>query len=241
MSPSAHSQTPLDNLLLSFLPASDFARLAPKLTFVALSVGQVIYESGERLEHIYFPTSSVVSLLYTMEDGATAEMGMAGNDGAVGVALFLGGATMPNRAVVKAGGGAYRMSAQVLREEFARAGPLQALLLRYTQALITQIAQTAVCNRLHPIEKRLCRWLLLSHDRVHSDELHMTQEFIANMLGGRREGVTIAAGRLQDAGLIHYCRGHIQILNRQALEKTACECYGIVRREFNRLFVAPAK
>ncbi len=199
-----------------------------------------MYEPGEPLEHIYFPTSSMISLLYTTEDGATAEMGMVGKDGAMGVALFLGGATMPHRAVVKVGGGAYRMSAHVLREEFARAGALQNALLRYTQALITEIAQTAVCNRLHPIEKRLCRWLLLSHDRVHSNDLMMTQEAIAKMLGGRREAVTIAAGRLQNAGFIHYCRGHIRILNRQALQKTACECYEIVRRELDRLFVAQA-
>ena len=201
----------------------------------SLVLGEVVYESGGRLDYVYFPTSSVVSLLYTTEDGSTAEMGLTGKDGVVGIALFLGGDTTPNRAVVQIAGGAFRLKAKVLQEEFARAGPLQRLMLCYTQALITQISQTAVCNRLHSVEKRLCRWLLLSHDRIKSDELLMTQEFISNMLGGRRESVTVAAGRLQDAGLIHYARGHITILDRDRLETTVCECYRIVKEETDRL------
>jgi CRP-like cAMP-binding protein len=201
----------------------------------SLSLGEVVYESGGRLNYIYFPTTSVISLLYTIEDGTTAEMGLAGNDGIVGVALFLGGETTPNRAVVQIAGGAVRMDAKLLQAEFARGGPLQRLLLRYTQALITQISQTAVCNRLHSVEKRLCRWLLLSRDRIKSDELVMTQEFIANMLGGRRESVTVAAGHLQDAGVIQYVRGRVRILDRQGLEARACECYRIVKAELDRL------
>jgi CRP-like cAMP-binding protein len=202
---------------------------------VTLALGEVVYEAGSRPEYVYFPTGAVVSLLYTMEDGATAEVGLTGNDGIVGVALFLGGDTTPNRAIVQIAGGALRMRARLLQDEFARGGPVQQLLLRYTQALITQISQTAVCNRLHAVEKRLCRWLLLSHDCVQSDQLAMTQEFIANMLGGRRESVTVAAARLQDAGLIQYSRGHITILDRPGLEVAACECYRIVRDEFDRL------
>jgi len=205
---------------------------------VSFALGEVVYETGGHLEHIYFPTNAVVSLLYTMEDGSTAEMGLTGNDGVVGIALFLGGDTTPNRAVVQIAGDAFKMQARILREEFARGGPLQRVLLRYTQALITQISQTAVCNRLHSVEKRLCRWLLLCHDLVESERLEMTQEFISNMLGGRRESVTVAAGHLQDAGLIHYSRGHIAILDRKGLEAAACECYAIVRGEFDRLFGA---
>jgi CRP-like cAMP-binding protein len=176
-----------------------------------------------------------------MENGSTAEMGLTGNDGVVGIALFLGGQTMANRAVVQIGGGAFRMKVATLKEEFARGGALQKLLLRYTQSLLSQISQTAVCNRLHPVESRLCRWLLLSHDRVKSDELRMTQEFIANMLGGRRESVTVAAGRLQDAGLIHYSRGQIRILSRQGLEAAVCECYHVIKKETDRLFCATSK
>jgi CRP-like cAMP-binding protein len=227
---------PLENRLLSGLPMEDYKRLFPALERVHLSLGHSIYEPGQRLEHVYFPTSAVVSLLYTMEDGSTAEMGLTGNDGAVGVALFLGGDTMPNRAVAQISGGAFRLQAKILQKEFARGGSLQQLLLRYTQALLSQISQTAVCNRLHPVDKRLCRWLLLSHDRVKSDELKMTQEFIANMLGGRRESVTVAAGHLQDAGLIQYSRGRIRILDRVGLEATVCECYRIVKDEGDRLF-----
>jgi CRP-like cAMP-binding protein len=213
----------------------DHRRLHSDLEHVTFSLGQVVYESGGRLDYVYFPTSAVVSLLYTTEDGSTAEMGLTGNDGVVGVALFLGGDTTPNRAVVQIAGGAFRMKAKVLQEEFGRGGPLQRLMLRYTQALITQISQTAVCNRLHSVEMRLCRWLLLSHDRVKSDELLMTQEFISNMLGGRRESVTVAARRLQDAKLIRYARGHITILDRTGLEEIACECYRIVKEETDRL------
>ncbi len=187
------------------------------------------------MEHIYFPTTCVVSTLYTMEDGATAEMGLVGTDGVVGVHLFLGADTTPNRAVVVVGGEAFRMRVKTLREEFALGGPLQWQLLRYTQALITQISQTAVCNRLHVAEQRLCRWLLMCHDRVGTNELQMTQEFISNMLGGRRETVTVAAGRLQDAGLIRYVRGHITILDRKGLEASVCECYPVVAAECDQL------
>ncbi len=221
--------------LLSALPSGEYERLLPAQRRVTFSLGEVIYESQASLEYVYFPTTCVVSLLYTMENGSTAEMGLVGNDGIVGIALFLGGDTTPNHAVVQIAGQAYRMNAKVLRKEFARGGPFQQLLLRYTQALITQISQTAVCNRLHSVEQRLCRWLLLSHDRVACDELPMTQEFIANMLGGRRESVTVSAARLQAAGLIHYSRGHIQILDRCGLEAQVCECYQIVKTELDRL------
>jgi CRP-like cAMP-binding protein len=230
-----------ENLLLSALPRDEYERLVMAQQRVTFSLGEVIYESGGPLENVYFPTNSVVSLLYTMEDGSTAEMGLVGNDGIVGVALFLGGETTPNRAVVQIAGDAFRMKAKVLRTEFERGGVFQRLLLRYTQALITQISQTAVCNRLHSVEKRLCRWLLLSHDRVNSDELRMTQEFISNMLGGRRESVTVAAGRLQRAGLIYYARGNITILDRRGLEASACECYHIVKAELDRLFASTEK
>lgn len=226
----------LENRVLAALPLEDYQRILPKLHGVDLPLGHVLYESGGCLDHIYFPTTSVASLLYTTSDGSTAEMGLTGNDGAVGIALFLGGNTTPNRAVVQIAGGALRMEAKLLKEECGRGGPFQQLMLRYTQALITQISQTAVCNRLHSVEQRLCRWLLLSHDRVASDELLMTQEFIANMLGGRRESVTVAAGRLQDSGLIHYCRGHIKILDRIRLEAAVCECYQVVKEESDRLF-----
>lgn len=226
---------PLENHLLGALPDEDYHRLHPDLQHGNLSLGQVLYQSGEKLDYVYFPATSVVSLLYTMRDGSTAEMGLIGNDGVVGIALFLGGDTTPNRAVVQIAGTAFRVKAQVLEREFAQGGSFQRLILRYTQALITQISQTAVCNRLHSIEKRLCRWLLLSHDRVKSGELLMTQEFISNMLGGRRETVTVAAGRLQNNGLIHYARGHISIVDRKGLEATVCECYQIVKDESDRL------
>jgi CRP-like cAMP-binding protein len=232
---SLSSMLPLKNHILSALPAEELARLLPSFEHVKLSLGKVVYESGERLNYVYFPTTSVTSLLYTTEDGRTAEMGLVGNDGVVGVALFLGGESTRNRAVVQIAGGAACLGAKTLQAEFARGGPLQRLLLRYTQALITQVSQTAVCNRLHSIEKRLCRWLLLSHDRIESDELLMTQEFISNMLGGRRESVTVAAGHLQDAGLIHYVRGHATILDRAGLEARVCECYHMVRAEVARL------
>jgi CRP-like cAMP-binding protein len=226
---------PIENRLLAALPGEEYERLRPHLEHVSFALGEVVYESGARLDHVYFPTTAIISLLYTMENGATAEMGLAGNEGVVGIALFMGGGTMPNRAVVQSAGGAIRMRAKALQNEFALGSRFQHLLLRYTQALITQISQTAVCNRLHSVEEQLCRWLLLSHDRVQADELIMTQELIADMLGVRREGVTVAAGRLQDAGAISYVRGHIKILDRQKLEAQACECYQVVKDEFDRL------
>lgn len=232
---------PIENRLLAALPQEERERLTPNLQPVTFSLGQVVYEPGGRQEFVYFPTSCVVSLLYTMENGSTAEVGLVGNDSVVGVALFLGGDTTPNRAIAQIAGDAYRLRAKLLQEEFARGGAMQRLLLRYTQALITQISQTAVCNRLHSAEKRLCRWLLLSHDRVASDDILMTQEFLSHMLGGRRESVTNAAGHLQDAGLIRYSRGKIKILDRPRLEAAACECYRIVRQEFDRLLGACSK
>jgi CRP-like cAMP-binding protein len=224
-----------DNHLLSVLPDIEWARLSPQLVLVDLPLGHVVYESGDRLDHVYFPTSSIVSLLYVMEDGSSAEIAIVGNEGIIGIALFMGGETMPNRAIVQSAGEAYRLDARILKEEFHRAGPVQRLLLRYTQALITQMAQTAVCNRHHSIDQQLCRWLLLSLDRLPSNELKMTQELIANMLGVRRSGVTEAALKLQDAGLIRYSHGHIEVLDRPGLEKRVCECYNVVRREFDRL------
>ena len=229
------SGSSFDNRLLAALPQEVRGRLCSALDPVAFALGDVVYDTGARMAHIYFPTSCVVSLIYTMEDGATAEMGLVGNEGAVGIALFMGGETTPNQAVAQVAGGALRMKAQALLEEFRRGGSFQLALLRYTQALITQISQTAVCNRLHPVEKRLCRWLLLTHDRVPSDELLMTQEFIAHMLGVRREGVTAAAHQLHKARLIRYARGHITILDREGLEAVACECYGVVKTELDRL------
>jgi CRP-like cAMP-binding protein len=202
---------------------------------VQLPLGEVIYESGGELRHVYFPTTAIVSLLYLMEDGASAEIAVVGNDGIVGVALFMGGESMPNRAVVQSAGHAYRVPGPLLKEEFRRGGSLQRLLLRYTQALLTQMAQTAVCNRHHSVDQQLCRWLLLSLDRLPTSELSMTQELIANMLGVRREGVTEAAGKLQKAGLIQYSRGHITVLDRPALERQACECYQVVKKETDRL------
>ena len=226
---------PGKNRLLAALPRNEYERLLPALQPISFSLGKVVYEFGGHLDYVYFPTTAIVSLLYTMENGSSAEMGLTGNDGVVGIALFMGGGTMPNRAVVQSAGDAIRMKAKVLQAEFALGGQFQRLLLRYTQALITQISQTAVCNRLHSVEQQLCRWLLLSHDRVSTDELIMTQELIADMLGVRREGVTVAAGHLQDIEAISYVRGRIQILDRQKLEDTACECYRVVRDEFARL------
>jgi CRP-like cAMP-binding protein len=235
MSVFARPTEPVENRLLAALPRDEYERLLPSLQQVSFSLGEVVYEFAGRLDYVFFPTTSIVSLLYTMENGASAEMGLTGNDGVVGIALFMGGGTMPNRAVVQSAGAAIRMKAKALQDEFARGGKFQHLLLRYTQALITQISQTAVCNRLHSVEQQLCRWLLLSHDRVNTDELIMTQELIADMLGVRREGVTVAAGHLQDAGAISYVRGHIKILDRQKLEETVCECYRVVKDEFDRL------
>ena len=235
MPTNADTSDPTKNCLLAALPREEYERMLPHLGHVSFKLGEVVYESGVQMEHIYFPSSAIVSLLYLMENGASAEMGMAGREGLVGVALFMGGNTMPNRAVVQSAGGAVRMRARVLRDEFARGGAFQRLLLRYTQALLTQMSQTAVCNRLHAIEQQLCRWLLLSHDRLGSDELVMTQELIANMLGVRREGVTVAAGRLQEQGLISYVRGRIRILDRRGLEAAVCECYRVVKDEYDRL------
>lgn len=226
---------PVQNRLLAALPSEELTPLLPNMERISFSLGEVVYESGGRLNYVYFPTTAIVSLLYTMENGATAEMGLVGNDGVVGIALFMGGNTMPNRAVVQGAGDVLRMRAKALQDEFGKGGNFQLLLLRYTQALITQISQTAVCNRLHTVEQQLCRWLLLSHDRVNADDLVMTQELIADMLGVRREGVTVAAGRLQDDGAISYARGHIKILDRQKLEATVCECYKVVKDEFDRL------
>jgi CRP-like cAMP-binding protein len=234
MSLNARSNELVENRLLAALPREEYERLLPQLHEVTFTLGEVVYEFGGHLDYVFFPTNSIVSLLYTMENGTSAEMGLTGNDGVVGIALFMGGGTMPNRAVVQSAGSAVRMKAKVLQDEFARGGKFQQLLLRYTQALITQISQTAVCNRLHSVEQQLCRWLLLSHDRIETDELIMTQELIADMLGVRREGVTVAAGRLQDAGAISYVRGHIKIVDRRKLEETVCECYRVVKDEFDR-------
>ena len=237
MSKLVELRPPLENHLLSALPAEEYKRLVSSLQPVTFRLGEVLYESGGLLNHVYFPTTAVVSLVYAMQDGMTAEMGLTGNEGVVGVALFLGGDTTPNRAVVQIAGNAFQMDAATLRQEFARGGTFQRLLLNYTQALITQISQTAVCNRLHSVKQRLCRWLLMSRDRANSDELAMSQEFISNMLGGRRESVTVAARRLQDAGLIRYVRGHITVLDRKGLEATVCECYQVVKDETDRLLL----
>ena len=226
---------PLDNRLLASLSAAELKRLRPHLDPVTMELGQVVYESGRLLDHVYFPTTAIISLLYVMEDGSSAEIAIVGNEGLVGISLFMGGETTPSRAVVQSAGDAFRLGAQYLRAEFARSGSMQHLLLRYTQSLITQMAQTAVCNRHHSVDQQLCRWLLLSLDRLPSDELVMTQELIANMLGVRREGVTAAAGKLQDAGVIEYRRGHIKVLDRPKLETMSCECYAVVRKESERL------
>jgi CRP-like cAMP-binding protein len=227
--------TPTRNDLLAALPAVDYQRLLPDLELVPLPLGLAVYESGGTLGYVYFPTDCIVSLLYVMKDGASAEIAVVGHEGLVGVALFMGGESTPSRAVVQSAGYAYRLESKILKREFEHGGPLQHLLLRYTQALITQMAQTAVCNRHHSVEQQLCRWLLLSIDRLPANELNMTQELIANMLGVRREGVTEAAGHLQTAGLIHYSRGHIRVLDRPGLEERVCECYEVVKRESDRL------
>jgi len=231
--PTAHSAR--QNHLLAALPAIEYERLLDDLELVPMPLGDVLYESGSQLGHVYFPTTSIVSLLYVMEDGASAEIAIVGNEGIIGVALFMGGETTPSRAVVQSAGYAYRLKGQLLRREFTRSAAMQHLLLRYTQALLTQMAQTAVCNRHHSVDQQLCRWLLLSLDRLASNQLTMTQELIANMLGVRREGVTEAAGKLQDAGLIHYSRGRITVVDRPGLEAQACECYRVVKKEFDRL------
>jgi CRP-like cAMP-binding protein len=228
-------QNPLLNHLLAELPSDVYQRLLPNLECLLLPLGEEIYAAGQALKYVYFPSTAIISLLYTMEDGRSAEIGVVGNDGILGIAVFMGGESVPNRAVVQSEGFAFRMRAEVLASEFRRVGILQRVLLRYTQSLIAQMSQTAVCNRLHSVEQQLCRWLLLSHDRLPSDELIMTQELIADMLGVRREAVSHQAGRLQSAGLISYHRGRITILDRAGLEARACECYGVVRREAERL------
>jgi CRP-like cAMP-binding protein len=230
-SPDASKQ----NHILAALPARDYQRLLPDLELVPLSLGTVVYESGDKLDYVYFPTDCIVSLLYVLKDGASAEIAVVGREGLVGVALFMGGESTSSRAVTQSAGTAYRLPSKILKREFEHGGPLQHLLLRYTQALITQMAQTAVCNRHHAIDQQLCRWLLLSLDRLSGNELVMTQELIANMLGVRREGVTEAARKLQADGLIRYSRGRIKVPDREKLEKRVCECYAVVKKEFDRL------
>jgi CRP-like cAMP-binding protein len=226
---------PRTNQLLAALPDSEWLRWQPHLEQVTMPLGQVLYEPGATLGHVYFPTNSIVSLLYVMANGASAEIAVVGNEGIVGISLFMGGESTPSRAVVQSAGEGFRLRAQMMKDEFNRAGPVLHLLLRYTQALITQMAQTAVCNRHHSLDQQLCRWLLLSLDRLQGDELVMTQELIANMLGVRREGVSEGALKLQQAGLIRYARGHITVLDRAGLEKRTCECYAVVKKEYDRL------
>ena len=226
---------PSQNHLLAALPAAEFEALAPHLHLVPLALGQMLYEPGEQLQHAYFPTTAIISLHYVTESGASAESAGVGNEGMLGVSLFMGGDTTPSSAVVQTAGYAYRLERRLLKQEFARGGPLQRLLLRYTQALMTQMSQTAVCNRHHSVEQQLCRWLLLTLDRLPGNELVMTQELVAGMLGVRREGITEVAGRLQASAIIRYRRGHISVLDRGGLEAHACECYGVVRKELTRL------
>ncbi len=227
--------TPQQNHLLAALPAQALERLLPYLELIDLPLGKVLYESGDALRHVYFPTDSIVSLLYVMENGASAEISVVGNEGLIGIAVFMGGESTPSRAIVQSAGHALRLPGQRLKDEFNRHGEMLELMLRYTQALITQMAQTAVCNRHHSIDQQLCRWLLLSLDRLQDNQLTMTQELIANMLGVRREGVTDAAGKLQRLGVIEYSRGHITVLDRDLLEQMSCECYAVVRKETERL------
>ena len=227
--------TPKQNHLLDALPAQDYARLLPDLEPITMQLGWALYESGGHMNYVYFPTTSIVSLLNVMENGASAEIAITGNEGLIGISLFMGGESTPSRAVVQSDGNGYRLSESILKREFAMGGNLQHLALRYTQALITQMSQTAVCNRHHSVDQQLCRWLLLSLDRLPGNELRMTQELIANMLGVRREGVTEAAGHLQADGLIHYSRGKIIVLDRPKLERRVCECYAVVKKEFDRL------
>lgn len=230
---------PQQNQLLAALPAADRERIYPHLQLVPMPLGKVLYESGDVLRHVYFPVDSIISLLYVLADGASAEISVVGNDGLIGIALFMGGETTPSRAIVQSAGYAYRLIGQRLKEEFRRNGELQLLLLRYTQALITQMAQTAVCNRHHTVDQQLCRWLLLSLDRLSSNRLTMTQELIANMLGVRREGVTESAGKLERLGAIRYARGKITVLDRPLMERLCCECYAVVKKESDRLLPRP--
>jgi CRP-like cAMP-binding protein len=231
----AIAHDPKKNRLLAALPVADLQRWLPLLEAVEMPLGHVLYESGRTLSHVYFPTNAIVSLLYVMEDGASAEIAVVGNEGVVGISLFMGGESTPSRALVQSAGQGLRLRADAIKQEFQQAGPAMHLLLRYTQALITQMAQTAVCNRHHSLDQQLCRWLLLSLDRLQGSELVMTQELIANMLGVRREGVTEGALKLQKAGLIRYARGHITVLDRPGLERRTCECYGVVKKEYDRL------
>jgi CRP-like cAMP-binding protein len=234
---SAHD--PHQNHLLAALTAAERERLFPHLQLIEMPLGKVLYESGDVLRHVYFPIDSIISLLYVLADGASAEISVVGNEGMIGIALFMGGETTPSRAIVQSAGYAYRLIGQRLKDEFHRSGQMQLLLLRYTQALITQMAQTAVCNRHHSVDQQLCRWLLLSLDRLSSNQLTMTQELIANMLGVRREGVTEAAGKLHKLGIIQYARGQITVLDRPKLEARCCECYAVVRKESDRLLPRP--
>jgi len=227
--------SPNQNHLIAALPAAEYERLSSHLELVQMPLGEVLCESGGQLQHVYFPTTAIVSLHYVMENGAAAEIAGVGNEGVLGIALFMGGNTSPSRATVQTGGSGYRLKARLMIEEFNRAGPMMRLMLRYTQALITQISQTAVCNRHHSVEQQLCRWLLSTLDRLPSNELTMTQELIAGMLGVRREGITEAAGHLQQAGFISYRRGHITVLDRSGLESRVCECYTVVKNEYDRL------
>ncbi len=229
------SHNPLQNHLLAVLPAEIFDSISAQLELIPMPLGEILYESGGQLQHVYFPTTSILSLHYVMESGATAEIAGVGNEGMLGISIFMGGNTTPSRAIVQTGGHGYRLKTRLMLEEFNRCGPMMRLMLRYTQALITQISQTAVCNRHHSVEQQLCRWLLLTLDRLPSNELTMTQELVASMLGVRREGITETAGNLQRAGLISYRRGHITVIDRAGLEKYTCECYNVVKQEFHRL------
>ena len=233
--PTVDTHTPRQNHVLAALPADDLDRIAPHLQLVQMPLGKVLHETGAVLRHAYFPTDSIVSLLYVLRDGASTEISVVGNDGLIGITLFLGGETTPRRAVVQVAGHAYRLPGNVIRDEFDRSDALRLLLLRYTQAQITQMAQTVVCNRHHSVDQQLCRWLLLTLDRLPSREVIMTQELIANMLGVRREAVTTAVGKLQRLGVITHSRGHIVVLDRAALERLSCECYAVVKRETDRL------
>ena len=235
MTNGAVTPVPTDNHLLGALPAPILQRLLPQLKLVPMELGKVLYESGDTLRFVYFPTDCIVSLLYVLQDGASAEISVVGNEGMIGIALFMGGETTPSRAIVQSAGSAFRMPGQLLKDEFHRDPDMQLLLLRYTQSLITQMAQTAVCNRHHSVDQQLCRWLLLSLDRLNSNQLTMTQELIANMLGVRREGVTEAAGKLQRLGVIQYNRGRITVIDRPQLERLCCECYAVVKKESDRL------
>ena len=235
MSADANSNDALKNYLLAALPEDEFVRVQSKLEPVSLKLGEVLYESGDKMDYIYFPTTAIISMLYIMENGATAEIGIVGNDGVIGIALFMGGDTTTSRSIIQSAGEAFRMKTKDLKAEFALVGVFHDLLLRYTQALMTQISQTAVCNRLHSVEQQLCRWLLLSHDRLHSDKLVMTHDLISDMLGVRREGVTLAAQKLAKRKLITNMRGTITVIDRIGLEEAVCECYKVVNNEYNRL------